>query len=106
MKVGHALACLAASVSLQAATPSDCQKLRYHGQLTEARRCFTALTASSDPYIRAVGFWRTEQYQDSNTQFRLAVPKNPKSAEYRLRGGRLFHERCVPAEARKLLQEA
>src|SRR5947207_2034511 len=106
MKVAHALACLAASVSLQAATPSDCQKLRYHGQLAEARRCFTGLTASTDPYIRAEGLWGIEQYQDANAQFRLAVQKNPKSAEYRVRWGRLFLERYVPGEAGKLFQEA
>src|SRR5438105_8632383 len=57
------------ALSLHAATPADCQKLRYHGQLAEARRCFTGLTVSNDPYIRAEGLWGLEQYTDANNQF-------------------------------------
>src|ERR1700694_4224250 len=104
--VAHALACVAAALSLQAATPSDSQKLRYHGKLSEARTCFTGLTSSSDPYVRAEGLWGLERYTDANDQFRLAVKNNPKNAEYRVRWGRLFLERYVPAEAGKLFQEA
>src|SRR6266566_2340123 len=101
----RALLLLCAITSAYAATPSDCQKLRHHGQLAEARRCFNGLTASNDPYIRAEGLWGIEQYQDANAQFRAAVDKNPKNAEYRVRWGRLFLERYNPSEAGKLFQE-
>ncbi len=97
---------LCIAFALHGATPSDCQRLRYHGQLPEARRCFTALAASTDPYLRAEGLWGLEQYSPANDQFRLAVKQNDKKAEYRVRWGRFFLERFQPSEANKLFTEA
>ena len=95
-----------AAIALQGAMPSDCQKLRYHGHLAEARQCFTGLTASNDPYLRAEGWWGVERYKEANDQFRLAVKQNDKKPEYRVRWGRFFLERFQPADANKLFTEA
>ena len=97
------LSCL---LPLTAETRQDCQTLRHHGKLAEARRCFTYLLASRDPYPRAEALWGLERYMDANDQFRLAVKENPKSAEYRVRWGRMFLERFQPADADKLFKEA
>lgn len=88
------------------ATPGECQKLRYHGKLAEARQCFTNLTHGTDAYSRAEGFWGVEDYTNANSQFRAAVQQNPKNSEYRVRWGRLFLQRFNPADAAKLFQEA
>jgi cellulose synthase operon protein C len=87
-------------------TLEQCRTLRHHGQLPEARACFGRFAASADPYLRAEGLWGTEQYKEANDQFRALLKEHPKSAEYRVRWGRLFLERFVPTEAGGLFQEA
>jgi tetratricopeptide (TPR) repeat protein len=87
-------------------TLDQCRTMRHHGQLAEARACFARLAAGSDPYLRAEGLWGTEQYKEANDQFRAVLKDHPKSAEYRVRWGRLFLERFVPDEAQGLFSEA
>src|SRR5665213_292483 len=107
--------CLCAAVCLvtlatvrvaRSATPEDCQALRKHGHRPEAQKCYEALTASRDPYLRAEGFWGTEQYQDANNQFRIAADQSPTNATIRVRWGRLMHERFNNTEADNLFNEA
>ena len=102
----HIATFLLTVMALSGATPSDCQKLRYHGQLAEARRCFTGLTGSSDPFLRAEGLWGVERFKEANEQFRLAVKQNDKKPDYRVRWGRFFLERFQPVDANKLFTEA
>ena len=88
------------------ATPDDCHALRKHGHLAEAQKCYESLTTTRDPYLRAEGYWGTEKYQEANNQFRIAVDKSPANAMYRVRWGRLMHERFNYTDAANLFQEA
>ena len=94
-----------ASVS-RAATPGDCQALRKHGHRAEAQKCYESLTTARDPYLRAEGYWGAEQYEEANNQFRIAVAQSPANAMYRVRWGRLLHERFNNTDADNLFQEA
>ena len=89
-----------------AATPDDCHALRKHGHRAEAQKCYESLTAARDAYLRAEGYWGTEMYQEANNQFRLAVAQSPASAHYRVRWGRLMHERFNNTDAANLFKEA
>ncbi len=89
-----------------AATPDDCHELRMHGRQVEARACYESLTAAHDPYLRAEGFWGLERYQEANNHFRDAVAQNDRNANYRVRWGRLMHERFNNTEAENLFEEA
>src|ERR1700675_4724894 len=88
------------------ATPDDCHALRKHGHSAEAQKCYESLSATRDPYLRAEGYWGMEQYQEANNQFRLAVAQSPANAMYRVRWGRLMHERFNNTDAANLFQEA
>lgn len=95
----------APSVAL-AVTPGDCQTLRKHGRGAEAHACFETLTEQRDPYPRAEGYWGLEMYQDANNQFRAAVAQSGSNAMYRVRWGRLLHERFNNKDAEDLFKEA
>jgi tetratricopeptide (TPR) repeat protein len=89
-----------------AATPDDCHALRKHGHRAEAQKCYESLIAARDPYLRAEGYWGTEKYQEANNQFRIAVAQSPANALYRVRWGRLMHERFNNTDAANLFKEA
>jgi len=96
---------LGASLSW-AATPDDCHALRKHGHRAEAQKCYESLTEARDPYLRAEGYWGTEKYQEANNQFRIAVAQSPENALYRVRWGRLMHERFNNTDSANLFKEA
>src|SRR5258705_613959 len=96
---------LGASLSW-AATPDDCHTLRKHGRRAEAQKCYESLTEARDPYLRAEGYWGTEKYQEANNQFRIAVAQSPANGPYRVRWGRLMHERFNNTDAANLFKEA
>jgi tetratricopeptide (TPR) repeat protein len=89
-----------------AATPDDCHAMRKHGHRAEAQKCYESLTAAHDPNLRAEGYWGTEKYQEANNQFRIAVAQSPANALYRVRWGRLMHERFNNTDAANLFKEA
>src|SRR6202040_1141828 len=89
-----------------AATPADCAALRRHDHRAEAQACYQSLTLAADPYLRAEGAWGLEFYSDANNEFRNAVGRADANAHYRVRWGRLMHERFNDAEAAKLFGEA
>jgi tetratricopeptide (TPR) repeat protein len=91
---------------LGAQTLDECQGLRHHGKLDQAQACYAKLATSSNPYLRAEGFWGIERYDDANNQFRDLIKQFPKNADYRVRWGRLFFERFNPDEAHNLYEEA
>jgi tetratricopeptide (TPR) repeat protein len=95
-----------ASSVARAATPADCATLRRHGQRTQAQACYQTLTLAADAYTRAEGDWGLELYQDANTEFRAAVAGADRNAHFRVRWGRLMHERFNDAEAVTLFKEA
>lgn len=92
--------------SLAGQTASECLALRHHGKKAEAGQCFARLARSPDPGVRAEGFWGLAQHRQANDQFRLAVERQPKNTDYRVRWGRLLLERFNPGEAAGLFQEA
>lgn len=94
------------AAGLRAATPQDCQTLRLHGRVSEARSCFTSLAASPDPAIAAEGAWGLDRYSEANDLFRAAVDRSPSSAAVRVRWGRLLLERFNPGDASSLFEEA
>ncbi len=87
-------------------SPAACATLVRHGRRADAQACYAALTRTADHYLRAEGFWGLEQYQDANNEFREAVGQNDKSASYRVRWGRLMHERFNEQAATDLFEEA
>jgi tetratricopeptide (TPR) repeat protein len=89
-----------------AATPDACATLRKHGRNTEAHACYETLTQQRDPYLRAEGYWGLGMYQQANDQFRAAVAPSDSSALYRVRWGRLLHERFNNTDADNLFKEA
>ena len=97
--------CLTAGICV-AATPDDCHTLVTHGHRAEAKTCFENLTQSRDPYIRAEGFWGLQVYDQANNEFRAAVAQSPNNAMYRVRWGRLLHERFNNSDADDLFNEA
>ncbi len=111
MKRATRMAVLVATIAFAAglchgATPDDCHLLQRHGHKDEADRCYEALTQTRDPYLRAEGFWGLRQYQDANNEFRTAVAAQDGNAMYRVRWGRLLHERFNNKDADDLFQEA
>jgi tetratricopeptide (TPR) repeat protein len=101
-----AIVVTAARVTVAPVSPTDCATLRHHGQRAEAHACYQSLAGAADPYLRAEGDWGLEQYQDANNEFRLAVARDDRNAHYRVRWGRLLHERFNNVEAVKLFAEA
>jgi cellulose synthase operon protein C len=88
------------------ATPDDCQALRKHGHRAEGQKCFQSLALARDPYLRAEGYWGLDRYQEANNEFRAAVAQADRNAKYRVRWGRLLHERFNNVEAENLFKEA
>ena len=88
------------------ATPDTCATFRKQGREADARACYQALVQQGDPYLRAEGYWGLKMYQDANSEFRTAVAQSDTNAMYRVRWGRLLHERFNNAEADNLFKEA
>ena len=88
------------------AAPDDCHALRKHGHRPEAQKCYQSLSTANDPYQRAEGFWGLQLYQEANNQFRIAVAQSLANAMYRVRWGRLMHERFNNTDAANLFKEA
>jgi cellulose synthase operon protein C len=87
-------------------SPGNCAALALHGQQGRAAECYRSLTLSADPYLRAEGDWGLQRYQDANVEFRTAVARVEGSAPYRVRWGRLLHERFNDGAAVQLFAEA
>jgi tetratricopeptide (TPR) repeat protein len=103
------VAILLAATAAQAAavpTPDVCAALRKHDKPAEAHTCYEFLTRQRDPYLRAEGFWGLKMYREANEQFRLAVSQSDAKALYRVRWGRLLHERFNSTDADNLFKEA
>lgn len=94
------------AVRAAATTPDGCATLRKHGKDTAAHACYETLSQQRDPYLRAEGFWGLKMYQDASDQFRLAVAQSDGNALYRIRWGRLLHERFNNSDADNLFKEA
>ena len=106
-RLAAASALLIASASLASApTPDDCHLLRKHGHRVEAQSCYQSLTQARDPYTRAEGYWGLAKYDDANNEFRAAVAQSDRNALYRVRWGRLLHERFNNTDADALFKEA
>jgi tetratricopeptide (TPR) repeat protein len=90
----------------RASTVGECQTLRTHGRNAEAHHCYESLTRERDAYLRAEGFWGLKMYDDANNEFRSAVAQHDGNAMYRVRWGRLLHERFNNADADGLFKEA
>jgi tetratricopeptide (TPR) repeat protein len=91
---------------LSRATVGECQTMLTHGRNAEAHNCYESLTRDHDPYLRAEGFWGLKMYEEANNEFRLAVAQNQGNALYRVRWGRLLHERFNNSDAEGLFKEA
>jgi tetratricopeptide (TPR) repeat protein len=106
-RLSAAWALLATSAALAAAvTPDDCHTLRKHGHRAEAQSCYQSLTQARDAYTRAEGYWGLANYDQANNEFRAAVAQADRNALYRVRWGRLLHERFNNKDADALFQEA
>jgi tetratricopeptide (TPR) repeat protein len=97
----HAWAAAPVEVAVQ-----RCQALTKHGHRAEARSCYQALLLQGSPYLQAEGFWGLTQHDPANEAFRKAVAQSPGNALYRVRWGRLLHERFNDQDAQDLFKEA
>ncbi len=98
--------CAGAGSCFAAATPESCRELRLHGRKAEATACFETLTQSNDAYLRAEGLWGLEQYDQANEAFRAATSQAGSKAFYKVRWGRLLHDRFNDKDAVDLFHEA
>ena len=85
---------------------TQCQQLRHHGKLPEARQCFSRLANSEDPYLRAEGLWFLNDAKGANDAFRAATKAQPNNPDYKVRWGRLMLDRWQPKDAQDLFTEA
>jgi cellulose synthase operon protein C len=83
-----------------------CQVLLKHGQNGEAKSCFQTLVHERTPYLRAEGYWGLGEYSMANQEFRTAVAQADGNAQYRVRWGRMLHERFNDQDAQALFKEA
>ncbi|HUS05560.1 MAG TPA: tetratricopeptide repeat protein, partial [Bryobacteraceae bacterium] len=97
---------LGVALPLAAQTLQECRTHQHYGRRQEAAQCFTKLAGSTNPSLKAEGFWGVHQYENANKAFRLAVDSSPKNPDYRVRWGRLFLERFNKEDAEKLFREA
>jgi cellulose synthase operon protein C len=100
MVMGSLSPCLAAN------SPDTCHALSKHGQQAEAKSCYESLVRSDSAYFRAEGYWGLEQYDQANEQFRIATAPPDSDPLYKVRWGRLLHERFNNTDAVGLFQEA
>jgi cellulose synthase operon protein C len=100
MVLGSLSPCLAAN------SPDTCRALSKHGQQAEAKSCYESLVRSDSAYFRAEGYWGLDQYDQANEQFRIATAPPDSDPLYRVRWGRLLHERFNNTDAVGLFQEA
>ncbi len=96
----------AISVTAFAATVDECAVHRHYGREAQAKTCFTALTTSSDPAVRAEGFWGIDDHKAANEAFKIAVARNPKDAHLKTRWGLLYFDHEQGTDAAELFQEA
>ena len=89
-----------------ASSPDTCHALSKHGQQAEAKSCYESLVRSDSAYFRAEGYWGLEQYDQANEQFRIATAPPDSDPLYKVRWGRLLHERFNNTDAVGLFQEA
>lgn len=99
-------ALLACATMARATSPADCWALRKHGAEEKATACFEGLTHSSNAYDRAQGFWGLEQWEQANSEFRLATLPPDSEALYKVSWGMLLHERFNDGDAGDLFHEA
>ncbi|MGB9068903.1 MAG: tetratricopeptide repeat protein, partial [Candidatus Acidiferrales bacterium] len=104
--VGGAIFCAAHAAKAAATTPEACATLRTHGKTAEAHACYESLSQQRDPYLRAEGYWGLKMYRQANDQFRQAVAQSDANPLYRVRWGRLLHERFNNTDADNLFKEA
>jgi cellulose synthase operon protein C len=104
-------AILAAACALPAATLDECEKHRHYGREPQAQTCYSALTSSPDPAIRAEGYWGLGNHTAANEQFKAAVARLPKDANNQIahlktRWGLLYLDHEQAADAADLFDEA
>lgn len=96
-----------ASAATASAAPAErCESLLKHGHNAESRTCYQSLVRDSSPYLRAEGYWGLAQYSEANDEFRAAVKQAPANALYKVRWGRMLHERFNDQDAQDLFKEA
>jgi tetratricopeptide (TPR) repeat protein len=88
------------------ATVSECESHRNHGREAQAKTCYTALIASTDPATRAEGYWGVYDHMAANEQFKQAHSRNPKNAQLKTRWGMLYLDHDQPGDAADLFEEA
>jgi len=89
-----------------AAVPGEnCKALRHHGQVNEAKTCFTTLLRG-DLFARSEGLWGLERMADANAAFQAAEKGGQRSPEFKTEWGLFFLELSQPGDAAKLFQEA
>lgn len=98
------LLAFALAPALHAITWQECRSMEKHGKDTFA--CYTQLTHTNDPAMRAEGFWGLGNYEQANAEFREAIASQNSGPAVRVRWGLLFHERFNDVEAVNLFQEA
>jgi cellulose synthase operon protein C len=96
----------AAPAAVPLAGPERCHVLLKHGHNAEARTCYQALVGESSSYLKAEGYWGLGRYSEANEEFRAAVSQAADNAQYRVRWGRMLHERFNDQDAQDLFKEA
>ncbi len=97
---------LLVAAPLAAQTLDSCRQSYRRGLLAEADRCYQALRASPDPYLRAEANWALDRYREANEAFKQALAAQPGNPDYRDRMGRLYLSHEQTQDAVDLFNEA
>ena len=90
----------------RAAELRPCDEHRYRGRTEQARSCYSQLIRSPNLVTQAEAAWALGDLQTANELFKQAVQANERSAQPRLRWGRLFDETHQYAYAVAVFREA
>ena len=100
------IVCWACAGVCLAATPNDCQTLDQHGHRAEAGTCYEVAHPGEGALSARRRGLGPANYEEANNEFRAAVAEKPGDAMYRVRWGRLLHERFNNSDAEDLFNEA
>ena len=97
---------LPAASDVFGAAAERCESLLKHGRNAESRSCYQSLVGEASPYLRAEGYWGLAQYSAANEAFRAAIAQARDNVVYKVRWGRMLHERFNDQDAQDLFKEA
>lgn len=84
----------------------ECDRLRWHGRIDDARACYASLISGpSTPFVKAEAAWARNDLGAANAWYRRALAESPDDTSARVRWGDLYADSHQNAEAMKIYRE-